>query len=829
MVPAGEEPIRASVEKATPNAWTERTPGLLLLFAGWLLPQIVLLGPALVGRTVNLPLDLLATPHLYLPTTPEYGHVVPFHRRSLLDLLLGFSDSREFSAKEIRAGRLPLWQPSNFAGAPFANWQKYSPFEFPFYVFPNPVTLSWISLLQAVTCGLGMWLFLRHALGLSYWPAAFAAWCAPLAGYMSTWQGYPLRSPACLLPWLLLLVHGSVKNPWGWSSVGLAAATGILVYSGAPDIGGLVLLSVGFYGLWLVATDEGRRREWRKAASACLALSAAWLLGFALAAPFVLPMYEYNGTGARMAARAAGSEERPPIGRSSLPAVVLPDVSGTDRADSVPIAADNIVESSSGACAGFLTLFWLAPLAWFHGRLRRETIFFAILAIAGMAWTLGLPGFVDFVRTKPLNMLSYNRWVFATADALLVLGAIGLESLNVHTFSMRRFAVVPIVLTAVVGLWCLSCAFEAPELLRSHLDEAIRRGRAVSFSPVQLRIAEEMLSICYAVGAGLALAAELGWLTTLWQTRRRGWCRALLVGLVPLQLFWFAWQERRQADRSLYFPPVSALQKLDALPPGRIWGVDCLPPNLGQFHGREDVRGYDAVDPVSYVNLFKLACDPKSPRSPYAATQEALPLLMSSGGRVKLHPVADLLNVRYLVLRTPPPPINFPVVIHQDDYWVLENRDALPRAFVPRSVKVVSSDQEALAVLQNPRFDPRETVVMTTDPHVSRVAQGTAAIHYDSPTRASLDVNLAADVVVVVSDMWDPGWRAELDGAGCSILRADAALTGLRVPAGKHSIQLIYDPRSLRLGAAIAATAAFVLLLWPAALLVTSARARRKG
>ena len=125
----------------------------------------------------------------------------------------------------------------------------------------------------------------------------------------------------------------------------------------------------------------------------------------------------------------------------------------------------------------------------------------------------------------------------------------------------------------------------------------------------------------------------------------------------------------------------------------------------------------------------------------------------------------------------------------------------------------MSSDQEALAVLQNPHFDPRETVVMTTDPHVSRVAQGTAAIHYDSPTRASLDVNLAADGVVVVSDMWDPGWRAELDGAGCSILRADAALTGLRVPAGKHSIQLIYDPRSLRLGAAIAATAAFVLLL----------------
>ncbi len=178
-----------------------------------------------------------------------------------------------------------------------------------------------------------------------------------------------------------------------------------------------------------------------KAASACVALAAAWLLGFALASPFVLPMYEYNGTGARMAARAAGSEERAPIGWSSLPAVVLPDVSGTDRADSVPIATDNIVESSSGACAGFLTLFWLAPLACSDRRLRRETIFFAILAVAGLGWTVGLPGFVDVVRMKPLNLLSYNRWVFATADALLVLGAIGLDSLNAPHFldaTLRR-------------------------------------------------------------------------------------------------------------------------------------------------------------------------------------------------------------------------------------------------------------------------------------------------------------------------------------------------------------------------------------------------------
>ena len=292
-----EEAANRPQRQAEPVAWTARTPGWLVLLAGWVLPQLLLLGPALVGRTVNLPVDLLATPHLYLPATPEYEHVVPFHGIDLLDLLLGFADCREFSAKEFRAGRLPLWQPANFAGAPFANWPKYSPFELPFYVAHGPVTLAWMSLLQTLTCGLGMWFFLRHGLRLSYWPAAVASWCAPLTGFMTLWQGYPLLAATCWLPWLLLLAHHSVKAPWGWSTLCLAGVTALLVLSGGSDVGGLVLITTGLYALWLLATDELRRRQWRRAASAALAMTVAWLLGFFVAAPYVLPMFEYRPDG----------------------------------------------------------------------------------------------------------------------------------------------------------------------------------------------------------------------------------------------------------------------------------------------------------------------------------------------------------------------------------------------------------------------------------------------------------------------------------------------------------------------------------------------------
>jgi hypothetical protein len=364
---------------------------------------------------------------------------------------------------------------------------------------------------------------------------------------------------------------------------------------------------------------------------------------------------------------------------------------------------------------------------------------------------------------------------------------------------------------------------ELPEPLHSQIETAIRQGRAGGWSLDRLRAAQRTFSVCYAVGAALSLAAVVGWLTTFKSTRRLAWCRVAIIVLLPAQLIWFAWLERRQADRALYFPRVAALEKLATLPPGRIWGIDCLPPNLNQFHGLDDIRGYDAVDPSSFVRLFELARDPHSPPTPYAMTQEALPTLVSTDHRHKMHPVADLLNVCYLVLRTPPP-TDFPLVVHQDDYWIVENRDALPRAFVPRSVRVVGSDQDALAMMQSPQFNPRETVLMSTDPKVGDAMQGTAAIRYETPTRATLAVDLRTDGIVVISDLWDPGWQAELDGTACPIHRVDTALRGLRVPSGKHTIEFTYNPSSVRLGFQIAAAGVLLLLLWSATLFLTTAR-----
>jgi hypothetical protein len=768
-----------------------RWPARLLLWAGWMIPQLVLLGPALVGRTVDIPVDLLAHRSLYLPG-PDAAKVSPRHGVELTDLVLCYPESREFFAKEIRAGRLPTWNPNNFAGAPIVGWA--SPFEVPYYLVPSPITVAWISLLQSLTVGLGMWLVLRRCLHLSYWPAALASWCAPLTGYMTLWHGFSTIGPVCWLLWSIVAIDATVKQPRGWGASGLAVTTALVLLAGHIGIAGLVLLTTGFYAVWQLA-DAGWQRQWKRLGSATAAIGAGWLLGFAISAVTLLPLMAYVRTGARMDSHAEGFEERPPQGLEALPAIVRPDVYGGDtRANWTRTVNAGFIESSSSAYAGLLAALWLAPLAWSNRKLRSQTLFWTLMVPLTLSWTLNIPGIVELLRSKPLRplvSLSYNRWTFATSEAILVLAAVGLDSLRVRAPRFGWRWTIPMFVSVFFFFWCVYRLFTVT-----------RKLDAQGFSGYFL------------IGAALSVMAMVGWIVTFRTGPRARWIRYVLIGLLPLELFAFAWQERRQADMQLYFPRIRILAELAALPQGRIWGVGCLPPNLNQMCGLEDVRGYDAVDPRNYIKLFELACDrERTFFYSYARTLMAVPAATVVDHALKLRPVADLLNVRYLIFREAPRE-DLTVLLHRDDYWIAENQSALPRAYVPVSAHIASSDDEAIARMSAPDFDPRKTVVIADDLGLPETMRGTASVQYETPTRLRLTANMQTAGLVLLSDLWDSGWRAELDSVECPIQRVDVALRGFRVPAGEHTILCHYDPASLRIGFGITAAGCAVLLVW---------------
>ncbi len=167
---------------------------------------------------------------------------------------------------------------------------------------------------------------------------------------------------------------------------------------------------------------------------------------------------------------------------------------------------------------------------------------------------------------------------------------------------------------------------------------------------------------------------------------------------------------------------------------------------------------------------------------------------------------------------------------HSGDVKVYEYLDTLPRAFVAPQARFASSDEEAIAVMQNPNFDPSRSVVLSAvQPESSSqlsVVSGQLPLltrhsslvtRYD-PERVVIEVNADSDGYLVLTDAWYPGWTATVDGVPVEILRADVYFRAVRVGPGAHRVEFRYESQTVRVGVAIsagawAALAAIVLIL----------------
>jgi hypothetical protein len=204
---------------SAPGKWARLTR-ISIVLAGIVFGQAVLYWPSLLGRRVLLPLDILAKPLVYLPQTPESA-TLETKNRFLSDMIFVDEPARRFAVSEFHAGRLPMWAPYLFAGAPFV-WPKFSPFYAIRCGTESPVILAWAQLLVALVAGMGAYLFFRRVPAVGFWPATICAWCYPLTGFFILWQGYAVTAAVCWLPWVLLAVATTVRRASRWGPLGVS-------------------------------------------------------------------------------------------------------------------------------------------------------------------------------------------------------------------------------------------------------------------------------------------------------------------------------------------------------------------------------------------------------------------------------------------------------------------------------------------------------------------------------------------------------------------------------------------------------------------------------
>lgn len=423
----------------------------------------------------------------------------------------------------------------------------------------------------------------------------------------------------------------------------------------------------------------------------------------------------------------------------------------------------------------------------------------------------GLPTAALLSDLLPFARASFSRFLVARAEAGSIVLALALFALWRSRARERWFF-------AVVGLFCLLAsanAWPVAQLLhRIPLFNVALNDRLASAVPLCLGILaafaiDAISDRAGAVMAGLLIllaagaygmrptsidiprfAAELAPLTIALVialfVRNRNIVIPSLVALMLLQRTISDGALIPANDSRIAYPPIALFKPLRSIrDPFRIVGIGpLLFPNTATMYGLEDARMMTAMTLTSFDDTFPLWC-----RHGGFGFNQVDDLT---------RPMLSMLNIRFAVVpKDDAIPPGWRDVTTDHNTRLIENQHVLPRAFVPHNVRVgVSNDIEDMSAAAD--FSDIAWLDLPGNARDMPNGPGTVVIHPDH-----LDVAMEHDGYVVISDTAWGGWRAYLDGRRTKIVRANHAFLGVFVPAGRHTVRMVYMPRSFVVGRGI--------------------------
>jgi hypothetical protein len=263
----------------------------------------------------------------------------------------------------------------------------------------------------------------------------------------------------------------------------------------------------------------------------------------------------------------------------------------------------------------------------------------------------------------------------------------------------------------------------------------------------------------------------------------------VLAGLIAFELFTV------NMDTESNYDPVPPTQQLSMTPP----------PLIAQVRSDNDipfrVDGYRAVHD-NYGSLYDVAdirgISPLFLDSTHAIIQTDL-----------INPIAwELFAVRYVYMDWKTLPVPSEIIGSGADRYGSVNlhrlADPRPFALMVYETMIVDSDQDARNLLTNGTINPRHTIILNRDPGLSLTTnttlQAETTITNFQPEQFTIQVNTPNEGILSIANPDYPGWQATIDGQSTEILRTYGALQGVVVPAGEHTITLVYNPLTYRIG-----------------------------
>lgn len=626
----------------------------------------------------------------------------------------------------------------------------------------------------------------------------------------------------CYSPWLVLAFAYVLRSPRLLSALLFAVALGVNLRGGHVQITYYVTFLLGIW--WIVElAGASRRREWAPIGTATAYLALGSVLGVLLVAQPYLTHFEYKRYTIRGAATGAGLDWSYAMGWSQgfgeLITLVAADAygggGGTYWGPKPFTAGPHYV--------GAIVVALAVLAVW---RLRRNVVLaFAIAAALMTLFSLG-EHFPLLNRTMYEHFPLFNAfrvpetWLSIVALALAVLGAFGLRAAGRDTEPGAERAVYGSLggVAALLAIcWLFSGSlfdFERPDerqlvtqqllsqrpdlspgdpAVRAAVDNYVEEQRDERTDTFRSEVIRSLLFL--ALAAGLVVAFRKGkmprWsmqaaiallvIVDLWGVGRRYFNDDALVRAsepedqIATYDFDRFLVERREESGGLGRFRVLSLETGTPFQNAR---PSYRHESIGGYHGAKLRLIQDYID--------ELFVDPET-RAP---NENAL----------------DLLNVRYVVARGTLPGTRTVYQSEETGLYVLENPDALPRAFLVGEVEVVDGREEAWERLRSPAFDPRSTAILHEpiefDPApIDSASTARADVIGYTPQEIVVEVETDAPRLLVLSEVYYPaGWKAEIDGEEASIYRVDHLLRAVPVPEGRHEVELRFEPSTHRVG-----------------------------
>ena len=682
-------------------------------------------------------------------------------------------------------GELPLWNPLNDCGQPFAaQWGTivFYPGSLLYLLVPLRWSLGFFCLAHMLLAGASMYA-LAHRWTGNRTAAAFAGLVFAANGLLMhslMWPHY--MATLAWMPLVVLWVERACVE--GGRAVLIAALVGTMqMLAGVPEV---ILLTWLFLGCWILFVTQRTVGSWR---AVLLRFSAVVGLVTGLAAIQLLPFLDLLLHSQRDTGFGTDVWAMPWWGPANflLPLFhMTPSISGVFTQDTQ--------QCFSSYYVGIVTVV-LALWAVLRGR-APGTRWLAAMAVAAVVLAMGESGYVYAGLKRVLPVLGFMRfpvkWLMLVVFILPLLAALGLaqwqqekpaQSAKNAWHLITLAGALVLAITVLVGI---ARAFPVPDE-----DPAITAANGVSRiallvgATIGLLILNRLRSAaawgCCGLGILVIAAADL--LTHVPRQNPVVITRAFEALPNPIPN-----PPRPGESRAMVAPEVRRFLDYAKSPDELTYYLDLrrsLYANCNLIEGVPKVDGFWSLDLREYSQVRNL---------------------LYHGTNVFPAPLADFLGVTHLSSRT---------FLGQWD----ERPTAMP-SITGGQAPVFADEQETLAALGSEDFRPGEVVYLRAEDENRTTVRARANVAVN-PVRVAahrweFEITASAPALVVMAQSFYHPWKAQVDGSPQRLLQANHAFQALEVPAGRHRVTLTYVDWVFRAGlvASIATALLCAVLFW---------------